>query len=206
MPSLPLLRGFSTPAKHVQSVQADSASSSSSTSDTTQQQHGRDQYTHEHLAKQDAAATAILLAGDCDATQAAARRHTTAAGAREPQHLISASSSASSDDSCKLHDALAGQAAAEAAGADLACSGYMDSAVPAASLGVPGARLLLATAVGVGKGTYKFKVRNSWPSIVGSTCLPGCLFVCLLACLPVCLSLCLIVCSADDCLPVTAAY
>ncbi|WIA37865.1 hypothetical protein OEZ86_014714 [Tetradesmus obliquus] len=34
---------------------------------------------------------------------------------------------------------------------------YMDAAAPAGSLGVPGARLLLATAVGAGKGTYKVK-------------------------------------------------
>jgi hypothetical protein len=100
------------------------------------------------------------LTRDCDATQAAARRHTSAAAAkawpvRDPQHLISTGDSSASSD---LHDALAGNVAAEAVGADVASSGYMEGEAPAGSLGVPGARLLLATAVSVGKGTYKFKV------------------------------------------------
>lgn len=163
--SLPLLRGFSGGAAAAAAKPASARASldSSSSSDTAQQQQQRDQAAHhEGMARQDAAATTVLLSGDSDVTHAASRRHAPAAAAMpcEPQHLISAAGS--SDVSCKLQEtSLAGNTAADLAAADVALrAGYMDAAAPAGSLGVPGARLLLATAVGAGKGTYKVKVRQ----------------------------------------------
>lgn len=161
--SLPLLRGFSggaAAAAKPDSARASLDSKSSSDTAQQQQQQQRDQATHrEVMASQDAAATTVLLSGDSDVTQTASRRHApgTAATPREPQHLISAAGG--SDASCKLQETLfAGNAAADLAAADVALrAGYMDAAAPAGSLGVPGARLLLATAVGAGKGTYKSK-------------------------------------------------
>ncbi|WIA17646.1 hypothetical protein OEZ85_014451 [Tetradesmus obliquus] len=160
--SLPLLRGFSGGAAAAAKPDSARASlDSKSSSDTAQQQQQqRDQATHrEVMASQDAAATTVLLSGDSDVTQAASRRYAPGAAAtpREPQHLISAAGG--SDVSCKLQETpFAGNAAADLAAADVAPrAGYMDAAAPAGSLGVPGARLLLATAVGAGKGTYKSK-------------------------------------------------
>jgi hypothetical protein len=121
------------------------STTNNSCNDTAEQQH--DQATRERLARQDAAATTILLARNCDAAQAAARR---------PR---CSSSSASSSFSCKP---LAGQTAADQGDgglADAAAAGYVDDAAPAGSLGVPGARLLLATSAG--RGTFKFKVRDA---------------------------------------------